>query len=177
MIHSLFHSISHGIPNKLLFLCLFFVFRKTSQGRGSSSHLGDGLKWVSSSEWKLWAASLGSAMTVGVPPGSLWLDLRSGHISLPDSAIVLREWLAVTIGFPLGSRGSPLSQQGLGSSESASEEDSTTMLGRERGEARGSLWDSCSFIMWWITEAALKACYWTTHREKGLHESGEKNNY
>lgn len=174
MLHTSLHRVSHGISKKN---CFFGGGSENITGKRSSSHLGDGLKWLSPSEWKLWAASLGSAMTVGVPPGSLWLDLRSGHVSLPDSALALGEWLAVTIGFLLGSRGSPLSQQGSGSSESDWEEDSTTMLGRERGEGKGSLWDSCSFIMWWITEAALKACYWTTHREKGLHESGEKNNY
>lgn len=42
------------------------------------------------------------------------------------------------------------------------------MWGMMRGEEEGSLWDNCSFFMWWIMAAALKACCWKhTHKEGG----------
>jgi len=127
-------------------------------------YLLDCLKEESGSEWKLWTSS--DSSMVSVLPGS---PLCGIQWSLPDIRILQDSWLAASTGFPLGSREWSFSWEGLSDSKSFWEEDCTTMLGWERGEGEGSLWDSCSFFMWWITEAAWKACCWKMHTKKNSH--------
>lgn len=148
----------------------FFLFSGKSDivEQGSSSHLLDSLKGVSISEWKF-LTSLDSS-TVRTLPGSLWVALSGGKTPLPDSGLLQDRWLAEGTGFPFGSRASTSSWRGPRASRSFWEEDCTMIWGMERAEGEGSLWDNCSFFMWWITEAALKACCWKcAHKERGLY--------
>lgn len=124
-----------------------------------SSHLLDGLKGVAVSDWKLVTCLFSSS--VRVLPGLLW------QTPPPDSELLQDRRLAAWMGFPFGSRPSASPWQRPSISMSFWVEDCARMWGMERGSGEDSLWDSCSFFMWWTTEAALKACCWKcTQRNK-----------
>lgn len=130
------------------------------------SHLLDGLKGVSFPEWD-WLSSLVSSAVRGLP-GSLWMVLSGGQTPLPDSGSLCNRKLLAWTGFPLGSRLSASSWLGPRAWRSFWEEDCTKISGMGRGEEEGSLWDNCSFFMWWITAAALKACCWKCKDKRGI---------
>lgn len=170
-----YYNIMSYILYNIIYYIFFLIFLvnlicPVSQqlGQGSSSHLLDGLKGASISERKLLTSLVSS--TVRALPGSLWLALSGGKTPLCDSGLLQDRWLAEWMGLPFGSRVSASSWQGPSISRSLWEEDCTIMWGMDSGEEGGSLWDNCSFFMWWTTEAAWKACCWKcVHKERRLY--------